>query len=206
MGKTVAIAQATTEANIIQIRKQAYDLSTRVEEFAVESVEDVGIAADILKSISVATAGIEAEQGKYLSKLKELEAIERGRWKPSLDLLAAADKSLRDAVKEFRKVEQTTAQKAEAAVMKRVEKGTLKLTTGISKVAELQANAMGKSIKSANGATASFKTLTKLAITDEKKIPREYLTPDKKAIEAALKSGIAVPGCGLTTEETLAIK
>ena len=43
--------------------------------------------------------------------------------------------------------------------------------------------------------TSGTRTIKELEIDDVDKIPRKYLTPDRKAIIAEFKSGGSVPGC-----------
>ena len=200
--------KAASGANIVAIRKQATQLSNDVQEFTIESPEDVQQATDVLVNIKKATELIEANKAQVIDKLNDLIKIEKERWQPSLDLLGAADSKLRVAILEYRKLEQLNAKKEEGKVLKAVASGRIKNeTTAMAKIEAIQGGIMSKSVKSSNGgATASFRTLQKLCIDDVKAIPREYMTPDRKAIEKALKDGEDVPGCRLVSEETLAIK
>lgn len=58
----------------------------------------------------------------------------------------------------------------------------------------------------------SFRTSEQVSITDEAKIPKEYLTekvsiaPDKTAIKKAIKEGQIVEGCELIQKQNLQIK
>jgi Siphovirus Gp157. len=201
--KTMPAAVTTTA--LLQVKKEANTLSTRVEELKVESAEDVTTAADFLQNIKKAIARIEEEQGKVVKRLQELVKIEKARWKPSLDLLNAADKKVRAQILEYRQLEQAAAKKAEEKILQRVATGKLKETTAMVKLEAVQTSTMGKSVSS-ESATASFRTLKKLSIVDPMKIPRGYLVANEKLIFDTLKAGGVVPGCVIVEEETLAIK
>ena len=196
---------AVTTTALLQVKKEANTLSTRVEELKVESAEDVTTAADFLQNIKKAIARIEEEQGKVVKRLQELVKIEKARWKPSLDLLNAADKKVRAQILEYRQLEQAAAKKAEEKILQRVATGKLKETTAMVKLEAVQTSTMGKSVSS-ESATASFRTLKKLSIVDPMKIPRGYLVANEKLIFDTLKAGGVVPGCVIVEEETLAIK
>ena len=201
--KTMPAAVTTTA--LLQVKKEANTLSTRVEELKVESAKDVTTAADFLQNIKKAIARIEEEQGKVVKRLQELVKIEKARWKPSLDLLNAADKKVRAQILEYRQLEQAAAKKAEEKILQRVATGKLKETTAMVKLEAVQTSTMGKSVSS-ESATASFRTLKKLSIVDPMKIPRGYLVANEKLIFDTLKAGGVVPGCVIVEEETLAIK
>lgn len=201
--KTVP-AEVTTKA-LATVKRETNALSTAVGELHVESAVDVATATDFLQNIKRVTDYIKAEQDKVVKRLNELIKIERGRWKPSLDLLNAADKKVRAQILSYRTTEQAKAKKAEEKILARVAKGSMKETTAMAKLESVQTSTLGKSVKT-EAATASFKTIQKMRITDEKLLPREYLTPNEQAIKAALKAGKSMPGAELYEEETLAIR
>jgi hypothetical protein len=204
--KTKEVPAKVSEANIVQIRKDATKLSTHVQELTVESAEDVAQAAEVLANIAKATKHIEAQQKQVTSRLDELKKIEKARWKPALDLLNAADQKLRGQVIQYRRIEQANAKKEEERILKQLTTGRIKKeTTAMAKLDAVQSSVMGKTVASDSG-SVGFRTLQKLSIVDENKIPREYLVPDEQKIKAALKVGKSVPGCVIIEEETLAVK
>jgi hypothetical protein len=192
--------------SIIAIRSEAANVAKSAESFTFKTVDDVTQASEVLKNIALSKKLIEFEQSKVIVKLDELKKLEKGRWKPSLDLLDAADKNLRLGILAFRKEEQVKADEAEQKVLIQLSTGKIKNeTTAMRKITAIQSGTMGKTVTAGN-ASAGFRTIKKLSIVDEKKIPRTYLVPDEKAIKAALMSGLTVAGCEFLSEETLTIK
>lgn len=203
--KEKAVPTEVTTKALAVVKREVNALSTDVEELRVESAEDVVAATGVLQNIKRVVDYIQGEQDKVVKRLQELVKIEKGRWKPSLDLLNAADKKLRGQILSYRITEQAAAKKAEEQILKRVASGRLKETTAMAKLEAVQTSAMGKSVKT-EGAVASFRKLQKLRITNDKLVPREYLVVDERRVLAALKAGEEVPGAELYEEETLAIK
>ena len=187
-------------------QKTANTLSTNATELVIDSAEAVAQAAELDKKFKAAEERIDEEEAKVLDHLKAAQKAEKARWQPMRDLLTEGRKKIRSGIMEYRTQEQAKLAAATAQVNAAVASGRIKKeSTAISKINAIEASAMGKSV-STGTASAQFKTVYKLKIVDESKIPRAYMTPATKLIEAALKAGKTVPGCEWKPEEQLAIK
>lgn len=98
----------------------------------------------------------------------------------------------------------------EEAIRNRQESGKLKESTAEAKIGasnEAAAQQLAeiekpKEVVRTEGGSVSFRVVKKVRVTDVTKLPREFLVPDLKFIEAALKSGRDVPGAELYEEKT----
>jgi len=95
--------------------------------------------------------------------------------------------------------------KAEDNIKAKVEKGSIKMETGVKKLGEL--GQLDNSVKTSEGSVA-YKTVRKARIIDPTKVPAEYLIVDEpKAKKAALALnglGELIPGVEVYEEKELA--
>lgn len=121
---------------------------------------------------------------------ESLKAI-RAKYKPTETLLEQAITSIRQEMGKYQtKVIQEQKAK-EQKIADRITSGNLKLETGLKKIEALPE--VITSANTANGAI-SFRTVKKFRIINVKRIPRDLMIPDEKAIEAQMKAGYAVEG------------
>ena len=119
-----------------------------------------------------------------------LKAI-RAKYKPTEDKLTAIIENIRSQMTIYQTEQLRLKAEAERKITDRVEKGTLKMETAIKKIENIEVPA---NKTTTDLGSVSFRATPRLKITDEKLIPREYLTINEGAIMNALKANITVPG------------
>jgi hypothetical protein len=150
--------------------------------------------------------------GRMIKERKEaitkplMEALDSAR-----DLFRPIEKSHKDAetiIKTKMLAYQSDQEKKreieKVKLAERVEAGTLKPETAIKRMENMQE--VSTNVKGKFG-EVSTRTIKKLRIVDETKIPREYLIPNMPKInEAALKQGAQIPGVEVYEEKVIAAR
>jgi hypothetical protein len=159
-------------------------------------------ASDLLDAVNrVEKAIIERKEGITRPLMTAL-ASARDLFKPLELGHTEAKKTIKAKMLDYTVAEEERIEKEKARVVARVEKGTMKVETGVSKL-----ETIGTLAKSFDGDSSktTIRKVTKVRIMDETLIPREYLVPDMtKITEAVLKQKITVPGVDTYEEKSIA--
>jgi len=161
----------------------------------------MGEASQMLSELNKHADRVEEEKQKVLKPLNEARTAEINRWKPVLSVLYTATDYLRDTISGFQTAEVKRVKAEEAKIAQRVGegKGHLKVETAVRKIEAIQEPE--KQVATEAG-LVKFREDKVLKITDEKKIPREYLVVDEKKLLEALKAGTVVSGAELDIRMT----
>lgn len=179
------------------IKKDVSSVVGLAHKVEIDSQPAYESAAKLLSTVKALGKRIE-ERKKEITR-PMLDALEstRALFRPVEKSYSEAESVVKEKMLEFTIAEQEKQEKEKARIAARVEKGTMREDTAIDKLDNM-ADVSGKT------ATSSIRTLTKLRVTDESKIPRKFLVPDMKMIELAIKAGQDVPGVETYQEKVLA--
>ncbi len=153
-------------------------------------------ATMLLSQVNQQLDQVKAEEEKVLKPLRDAAAAEKARWKPMKDALADAVLKIRTSMSAYQTAEVQRQKEAETKIAARVEKGTLKMETGVRKIEELEK--VDKKVETAAG-SVNFVTDHEVVIEDITRVPFQYLKVELKKLEAkkSLKAGIFIPGLSL---------
>lgn len=187
----------SSENQLSTITSEVSPILTRGETMEINSPEDLNEAVAILSQANKALDRIKDEKEKVLAPLREAANAEKARWEPLESRFKPVVARLRDLMSKYQTAALAKKKEDDDKIASRVGegKGKLKVETAIRKMEE---NTVETKVETAVGGL-SFREKKQLKITDETKIPREFLIPDEKAIIEALKAGTAVPGCEIET-------
>lgn len=189
-----ATAQNVTNAIVVAqaLQKQATPLFNKVTKLAIDTQEEYSQAAALLADLKELGKQAKAEQDKFLKPINELLKVTKTHFKPFFDRLTQIEELKKGEMIAFLNKQEAEAKKLE----KKFEKGDIKkVATFMRKQEELEVTSED----------AVVRNIKRLHITNEKKIPREYLMPNEAKIMAALKDGEEVPGCEIVLEKSIAI-
>lgn len=148
-------------------------------------------AAEVLSKLNKAKDEITKRKEEITKPLNAALRSARALFKPlEVDLDGAIGVVRMRMAEHHNKREEERRKKLEQ-IAAREQKGTLKTETALKKVGEIGDEK--KTVNTDEGAV-SYATVKDYVVEDEKKLPREYLMPDMKAIKEALKEGKKVPG------------
>ena len=190
--KTKEISEKVIIANL---EKKANPLLKQAKPFqlAIDTQEEYDNGAAIIKQLKALSKDAKGEEALITNPIKEgLERI-KTFFSPFYKKVEAAEIEVKQRMLDFENKKEEEQKK----LLAKFDKGKIK------KVSTLTAKLEETRVKS--NTSSKTRTLMKASIIDEKKIPREYLIVDMKAVEKALKEGIKVPGAELIEVKSIAI-
>lgn len=117
----------------------------------------------------------------------------RDMFRPFKTIVESAKKDLSARREVFIKAEEERKRKEAERVARRVEKGTMREDTAVSKLANLEEEA----VDTRGGMTS----VLVVEVIDKSQIPGEYLIVDETAIKAAYREGKTIPGVNCKYEK-----
>jgi len=142
--------------------------------------------ADFAGAVRMAAQGktkfgeVDAKRKEYTSKLAEIVDQFNNEFKPGLEALKEAEKTLKDKLAGFAKVQADTRAQMLRKASEAAEAGDQ------AKANALIAEAAGYGVPEVKG--CSIRDVWSGEVEDAEAIPREYLIPDEKALKAVTKA------------------
>jgi len=184
-----------------ELKQQVSFVQQQANALVVSSEEEMTQAVDLLDAVNKVERSIIERKEAITRPLMTSLASARDLFKPLEVAHAEAKKTIKAKMLEYSVAEEYRVNKERERVAARVEKGTMRVDTAITKlegIGEVKNTHIGTNAKS------SLRTITKVRVTDESLLPREYLIPDiKKITEAALKGKVVIPGVETYQERSI---
>jgi len=189
------------DKQIALIQTELSPIVTKAKAIVVKDQKTMEVASQMLSELNKKADMIEEEKQKVLKPLNQARTAELNRWKPVLGILDTATDYLRGTISSWQTAEVKRVREEEQAIANRVGegKGKLKVETAVKKIEEIDTPDHQVSTEAG---LVKFREDKVLKITDEKKIPREYLMIDEKKLLEALKGGVIVAGAELDIRMT----
>lgn len=177
------------------VKSEVVLVKSVVASLAVTSPDEADHASEVLHKIKEAQKLITSQKEEITRPLMASLAKVKDLFKPFELDLAEADKAVRAALTAYRVAEEEKVEKEKAKIVEKVEKGTMRADTAVTKL-----SGVGSAPKTKGVSTTTRRVLE---IIDESIIPREYLVPDRVAITKALFADVPVPGARLKEEKSV---
>lgn len=188
------LSQIEKDKQVKSVLGEAHDLAARMLEHSINSAETYKEASELLTAARAALNSIDARRkfftephNLFVKAINNFFAGATDELKRQTSLLGSSMATYDTKVREEadRKEREILAAQKKGKISE--EKAATKLAA-IDKPAEVTRTAAG---------SVSFRIDRKLKITDASKLPRQFLVPNEKLIEATLKAGKAVAGAEL---------
>lgn len=201
-----AAGQYENEITIIEVK---------ANEIVVDNNDSLNTAVDYLSHIANTKKNVEDTRKTMVKPINDgLKAI--NEWFKRFSVpLEQADKTLRGKILVYRQEQDRLRREEEERLRKLQEKEQKRLERQAAKkgappppppVAALSVHTQDKTVRSGMG-TVSAKRVWKVEVVDESMLPREYMIPNYKAINAAVKAGVRqISGCRIWQEEELSVR
>jgi hypothetical protein len=187
-----------TQDITLAVSKEVSVYERVAEKLVLESAEDMVGAVKMLSETNKVADRVKEEKEKVTKPLLEALNAERARWKPIETAVANAVALIRGKMMDYQKKTEEENRIKEEKLMARVEKGTMRVDTAVTKMNQLPD---AKASVTTDSGMVQWTTVKKLVITDEGLIPREYLVIDQVKVKEALKKGVVVSGAQLVEEK-----
>jgi hypothetical protein len=158
----------------------------------IDSQKDFDFAAELVKNLKELRKLADTEEKTITVPLEQAKKAAIAHFKPFKEKVAKAEEETKKLMQEFvlrqdRQIEKA-AKDLESNKIKKVE-------TYVNKTRSLEVHS----------AYASVRSTRKAVIVNEKLIPREYMEPNMKAINEAMKANKAIPGVEYKVEKGISI-
>lgn len=181
------------------MKQQVSVVEQQANNLVIASPEDQRIGADLLHSIKDASKAVKKQKEEMTKPIMSGLASIRDFFKKFESPLEVAEKTVKEKLLAFQDIEDARILKEQSRVEARVEKGTMRPDTAADKIAAIEAT------KTEKPATMQVRKIKKVRVMDETMVPVEYMLPNMpKITEAVLRQGIAIPGCELYEEKSIA--
>jgi len=182
----------------ITIQKEVSVYEQKATALTITSPEEMKEAVVLLSQTNKTLDNLNDEKNKVARPLLDAIAAERKRWKPFETALTNAVTTIRTKMMAYQKEEDRKRAIAEQKIVARVEKGTMRIDTASTKLANLPD--IDVTVSTDAGAV-QWRTIKKLIVDDIAQIPHEYFNLDEKRLTDALKAGATVQGAHLEDEK-----
>lgn len=184
-----------------EYRSQVSLVKGRAEELNISSSNDMLMASELLAQVKMVKNNVISRKEEITRPLMDGLSSVRELFQPLEIGYTSAQKTIEAKMKTYSTEEDLRIEREKEKITGRLEKGTIKAETAITKL-----NSIGdspESFTSSSGKTF-IKQVPKLRVVDVSVIPREYLIPDlAKLTEAVLKQNIKVPGVEVYKEKSI---
>ena len=191
----------TKEVSVV--KQQASKALNAATKLVIKTPEDLSKATDHLSKMKTVGKMIKERKEAITKPLNEALAQTRDLFKPIEQNLAEAERIIKNKMLAYQDEQGRNQKEAQAKIVERVEKGTMRADTAVAKLEklpEVQTTAQGKI------GSISTRIVKKYRVVNESLLPREYLTPDMGKITEALKAGLNVPGAEIYEEKVISAK
>lgn len=174
------------------LEKDAKPLINKLVTMEIKTLEQYQLAATRMSELKAIARAAEGEKEKFTKPLNELLKVTRNHFKPFFDRVDSTERAIKTAMIDFLNRQEEATRKLNASF---AEGKIAKTSTLLRKTEEL----------AVTSGDATVRKIKVVSITNLKKIPLEFLTPDMGKIKAALVAGEEVPGAELVEEKNIAI-
>lgn len=192
------------ELVVLEKKAQTGAMLSKVKAFILDSPEAYEATGATLIMIKELEDGCEAAKQVDLKPLNNKRAALHNLWKPLETELEQARKIITDKMKAYNAAVRAKEEEDRAKLQARIDSGTIKKPETImkhqEKIVEARPNVYvgSRSVKE--------KTVMKLSVIDETKIPREYFDLNRTRLERDLRDGKVVAGAELVEDKQFAVR
>lgn len=199
----IEISDVEKGADVPKIRKNVAAAQKYAEQAVLKTEDDHQDAIKALTKIGEERKRIDAQRKWWVDPLNERVKRINAMFRPFIDGLESAEVLLRRKLVEYQNFLAKKSEEAKAAVMKKVEKGTMKVETAVAKIEKVKEPE--KTVRTEE-ATVTYREVKKVVIEDALKLPREYLIPDEVKIRKVALAGVVIPGVKVVVEKIPSVK
>ena len=190
MSKTLATISAERSV-------EAKAIIAYLKEVVIDDDDQYTAGAEQLVELKQQLKDLKAEKADLLEPLKAQQKAITNETDGPIRLFEQAESVMKDALLAYTVLKEDRAQKQLAAAYAHgnTEEGA---THALALIEQATSKPEAKGI--------SYRKHTVVDVSDAGKLPREFMMPDMKKIEAAAKAGIQIPGVTVREEQRVAVR
>ncbi len=175
-----------TTQEVAVIEEQITKMMDVTSSLVINNQEDYDRATEIGKKVSKLLKNIDDKEKAITKPINDSLKSIRDLFRPYKSQVETAKENIKKQMADYLRAEDEKRRIEEARIEARLEKGTIKETTAVAKIATLELNATDTS----NTTTS----VLKVKLVDITAIPPEFLLIDEAKIKQAYRAGVQVPG------------
>lgn len=182
------------------IKAQISKTVMSVSALKVEKEEDLARATDALVKIKVVGRKIKEKKEEMTKPLNLALKNIRDFFRPVESDFAMAEKIVKDKIITYQNKAEKEASKKTEKIVEKVEEGKISFDKAADKI---EAITPDKTVETGTG-SVQFRKIKEVRITDEAKIPREYLVPNMVKIKKVALAGVSISGVEVVEKRVVA--
>lgn len=195
-----------SEKAVAEVARSLKGFEAKVTALEVVDGPSEATALAMVKTVKDAGRAAEDKLDEFIRPLNEVVKNLRSVFKPHIDRFKALETAIKGKMNAYRaKIEAEAAEERRKAEEKRKKAEAKAEATG-KPVKEVAIPEAPKQMVQAGNAAVVYRKVKKFEITDETKIPRNFLEVNTTKIRAAVMQGIEIPGVKTWEESEAAIR
>jgi len=158
-------------------KQQATKALGAAEQLTIKTAEDLTSATEMLSKVNKVGDIIKSRKEEITKPMNAALKSVRDFFRPLETSQENADNIIKRKMIDYHNAEAAKQKAEEDKIEKRVEKGTMKMETGMAKIEKIQEQAPQKSLATKSG-SVQFKEVKVVKVTDANLIPGDYLGLD----------------------------
>ena len=188
------------DREITLVKQQASKALHAAATLEITNEEELEKGVDMLSKIKTVGKMIKERKEAITKPLMESLNSVRELFIPIEENHRSAEKFIKTKMLAYQNEQEIAREKAKAKITAKVEKGTMKVETAITKIEDLPE--VSTTSKGKIGAI-STRIVKKVRITDESKLPREYLMANEPLIRRDAIAGKTIAGVEVYDEKVI---
>jgi signal transduction protein with GAF and PtsI domain len=176
----------TPTKELSTLKEQEAKMLAATNGITIKTQDDYDNVVALGKKVSAYIKSIDTKEKAITKPINDSLKQIRDLFRPFKETAEAKKSEIKTVLAAFLHEQEQARKREEERIAARVEKGTLKESTAVNKLATLEEQATVTS-----GTTTS---VLRVKLVDIKAVPAEYLILDEAKVKAAYRSGVIVPG------------
>ena len=187
----------TNTKELAVIKTQVSKAVITAQQLQIKTKEELEGATSILSKIKAVGRLIQEKKESITKPLNEALKNARDLFRPLEVQWSEAEGIVKQKMVAFQISEEKKVEKKEEKIAEKVDNGKISFEQATTKIEKIERpeNQVGNT---------TFKTIKKVVIEDEIKLPREYLIPDEVKIRKDALAGIEIAGVKIVEEKIVA--
>ena len=187
----------TNTKELAVIKTQVSKAVITAQQLQIKTKEELEGATSILSKIKAVGRLIQEKKESITKPLNEALKNARDLFRPLEAQWSEAEGIVKQKMVAFQISEEKKVEKKEEKIAEKVDNGKISFEQATTKIEKIERpeNQVGNT---------TFKTIKKVVIEDEIKLPREYLIPDEVKIRKDALAGIEIAGVKIVEEKIVA--
>ena len=191
---------ANLTKELVPIKAKVSKIENTATALTIKTSTDLELATDLLGRIKLIGNEIRMKKESITKPLNEALKNARAFFAPVENQWRTAEMTIKNKMVLYNNEQREKARVKTEAIEKKVEAGKMSFDKAADKI---EAVTPQKAVEGETGA-AQFRTVREVIITDETKLPREYLVPDMVKIRKVALAGITIPGVTVAEKQIVA--